>query len=188
MGVLGPDAMTIATTSTISDVLEEIRHRPAASAGFTTALVGAAAAALGQAVVGISGGPNERLGEIVLGLKALADDDANALQKLLDLRAQGREPEGWEALQIGPVAIADLACEGAERLQAFRPQVIDHVHDDLEFAVVLLAAAARSAMLIVESNLRQWRSAELHAKFGPEVERLAVRITALTPLEHIAWR
>src|SRR5215470_164936 len=114
------DTMTIATTSAISDVLEEIRHRSAATAGFTTALSGATAAALGQAVVGISGGPQERLGEIVLALKACADDDAAALQKLLDLRAQGREHEGWAQLQIGPVTMADLACEGAELLQAFQ--------------------------------------------------------------------
>ena len=179
--------MTISSEASLSSVLEEIRHRQSATAGFTTALAGAAAAALGQAVVGISGGPIERLGQICLALEGWADDDARALQKLLDLRTQGREQAGWELLQIGPVAIADLACEGAERLQAFRPQVIDHVRDDLEFAVVLLAAAARSAQLIVESNLRQWRAPALHARFGPEVERLGQRIAALTPIEHIAW-
>jgi hypothetical protein len=180
--------MTISTDSNLRSVLEEIRGRASATAGFTTALSGAAGAALGQACLGISGGPTERMGEIVLALEGWADDDARALQKLLDLRQQGREPEGWELLQIGPVAIADLACEGAELLQGFRPRVIDHVRDDLEFAVVLLAAAAHSAMLIVESNLRQWRSAELHAKFGPEVDRLSQRIAGLTPIEHIAWR
>jgi hypothetical protein len=180
--------MTISTVSSLSSVLEEIGHHSAAAAGFTTGLAGAAAAALGQAVLGISGASSERLGQIMLELKRRADDDANALQNLLDLRQQGREPEGWQLLQIGPVAMADLACEGAELLQAFRPQVINHVHDDLEFAVVLLTAVARAAMLIAESNLRQWRSPELHAKFGPEVDRLARRIAGLSPIEHIAWR
>jgi hypothetical protein len=180
--------MTISSEAPLRSVLEEIRNRTTATAGFTTALAGAAAAALGQACVGISGGQTGRLGQIVLTLEGWADDDASALQKLLDLRKQGREQDGWELLQIGPVAMADLACEGAELLQAFRPRVIQHVRDDLEFAVVLLTAAARSAMLIVESNLRQWRSPELHAKFGPEVDRLALRIAALTPIEHIAWR
>jgi hypothetical protein len=180
--------MTISTHSPIDSVLEEIRNRGAATAGFTTALAGAAAAALGQACLGISGGPMERMGQIVQALEGWADDDASALQKLLDLRQQGREQEGWELLQIGPVAVADLACEGAELLQAFRPRVIDHVRDDLEFALVLLAAAARSAMLIVESNLRQWRAPALHARFGPEVDRLSQRIAALTPVEHITWR
>ena len=52
--------------------------------------------------------------------------------------------------------MADLACEGAELLQAFRPQVLDRVRDVLEFALLLLAAAARVAGLILESNLRQW--------------------------------
>ena len=180
--------MTISTESSLRSVLEEIRNRGTATAGFTTALSGAAAAALGQACLGISGGPTERLGQIVHALEGWADDDASALQKLLDLRQQGREQEGWELLQIGPAAMAGLACEGAELLQTFRPQVINHVRDDLEFAVVLLAAAARSAMLILESNLRQWRSPALHARFGPEVDRLSQRIAALTPIEHIAWR
>jgi formiminotetrahydrofolate cyclodeaminase len=180
--------MTISSKAPLGSVLDEIRQRRAASAGFTTALNGAAAAALGQAVLGISGGPTERMAEIVLALKGWADDDATALQKLLDLRAQGRETEGWELLQIGPTAMADLACEAAELLQAYRPQVIDHVRDDLEFAVVMLTGAARSAQLIVESNLRQWRTPALHAKFGPEVDRLAQRIGALSPVERIAWR
>ena len=180
--------MTISTETPIRDVLEEIRNRRTATAGFTTALSGAAAAALGQACVGISDGPTERLGQIVLALEGWADDDANALLKLLDLRQQGREPEGWELLQIGPVAMADLACEAAELLQAFRPRVIDHVHDDLEFAIVMLTAAARSAVLIVESNLRQWRTPELHAKFGAEVERLTQRLAGLSPVEHLTWR
>jgi len=180
--------MTISSQASLDSVLEEIRHRPSATAGFTTALAGAAAAALGQACLGISGGPTERMGQMVLALKGWADDDATALQKLLDLRALGREPEGWELMEIGPVAIADLACEAAELLQAFRPRVVDHVRDDLEFAVVLLTATARSAMLILESNLRQWRAPELHAKFAPEDERLARRIAALAPIERIAWR
>ena len=180
--------MTISTESSIRGVLDEIRARRAATAGFTTALSGAAAAALGQACVGISDGPTERLGQIVLALEGWADDDASALQKLLELRQQGREHEGWELLQIGPVAMADLACEAAELLQVFRPRVIDHVHDDLEFAIVMLTAAARSAMLIVESNLRQWRTPALHAKFGAEVERLTGRLAALSPVEHLAWR
>ena len=180
--------MTISTEVPIRAVLEEIRNRGAATAGFTTGLSGAAAAALGQACLGISGGPTERLGQIVQTLEGWADDDASALQKLLDLRQQGREQEGWELLQIGPVAMADLACEAAELLQAFRPRVIDHVRDDLEFALVLLAAAARTAMLIVESNLRQWRSPALRARFGPEVDRLSQRIAALTPVEHITWQ
>ena len=84
--------------------------------------------------------------------------------------------------------MADLACEAAEILQGYRPHVTDHVKDDLEFSLVLLTAAARSALLILESNLRQWRAPALAAKFGPESERLAARIAALTPIARIAWR
>ena len=179
--------MTISTAAPLISVLDEIRHSSHASAGFTTALCGAAAAALGQACLGISGGQTDRLGLIVVGLVGWADNDANALARLIALREQGRAEEGWELLQEGPLAMAHLACEGAELLQAFRPQVVDRVRDDLEFAVVLLAAAARAAMLILESNLRQWRSPALHAKVGPQADRLAQRVSALAPVEHIAW-
>jgi formiminotetrahydrofolate cyclodeaminase len=180
--------VTISTQTALRPVLDEIRQRSHATAGFTTGLAGAAAAALGQACVGISGGSTHRLGELVIALENLADDDANALSRLLALREQGREEAGWEALEAVPAAMADLACEAAELLQDFRPQVADEVRDDLEFAVVLLSAAARSALLIVESNLRQWRAPALHARFGPQVDRLARRLAALTPIEHIAWK
>ncbi|MBM4425249.1 MAG: cyclodeaminase/cyclohydrolase family protein [Chloroflexi bacterium] len=178
--------MTISTHTALRPVLDEIRHRNHATAGFTTGLAGAAAA-LGQACVGISGGSTVRLGELVIALQNVADDDANALGRLLVLREQGREEEGWEALEAIPAAMADLACEAAELLQGFRPQVVNQVADDLEFAIVLLSAAAHSSLLIVESNLRHWRAPALHAKFGPEVERLSNRIAALTPVDHIVW-
>ncbi len=180
--------MTIATQAPIRDVLDEIRRHTHASAGFSTALVGAAGAALGQAVLGIGGGPTARLDEIVVALQDLADDDINALGRLVALREQGREAEAWEILVASPLAMGDLACEAAEILQHFRPRIVDHVKDDLEFAVVLLAGAARAGLLVVESNLRQWRAPALHAKFAPEVERLSRRIAALTPIEHIAWQ
>lgn len=187
--------MRIATGAPINEVLEAIRHRDHATAGFTTALAGAAAAALGQAVMGISLDPasapaaaHARLGEIVQALAALADEDAGALSQLLAAREAGDESQAWAALLRAPAEMSSLMCEAAERLQAFRPQVVEPVRDDMEFAIVLLAAAARSALLIVESNLRQWRSPDLHARFGPETERLAQRVAALSPIERIAWR
>ena len=187
--------MTVSTRNSLRAALDEIRHSSHATAGFTTALAGAAAAALGQACVGISlqtgAGSHPvhaRLGAIVTGLEDWADDDAGALATLIAFREQGREEAGWEALMAGPVAIADLACEAAELLLGFRPSVVDHVRDDMEFAVGLLNAAARSALLIVESNLRQWRASALHARYGPETERLSRRIEAIQPVAHVAWR
>ncbi len=180
--------MTISTLAPIRDVLDEIRRHAHASAGFSTALVGATGASLGQAVLGIAGGPTARLAEIVVAVRDLADDDINALGRLVALREQGREEEAWESLLASPLAMGDLACEAAEILQQYRPRIVDHVKDDLEFAVVLLTGAARAGLLVVESNLRQWRAPALHAKFRPEVERLSRRIAALTPVEHIAWK
>lgn len=180
--------MSISTQAPIRATLDAIRHDAHAAAGFATGLSGAAGAALGQAVLGISGVPSARLAEIVPALQTLADDDIHALDLLVRMRALGREEEGWEALVASPLQMGDLACEAAEILQAHRPQAAGRVRDDLEFSVVLLAAAARSALLIAESNLRQWRAPALHARFGPESERLALRIAALTPIERIAWR
>lgn len=180
--------MTISTQASIRDVLDAIRTDAHAAAGFSTGLSGAAGAALGQAVLDISGVPHDRLAEIVPALEALADEDIGALGLLVRLREQGREEDAWAALVASPVQMGDLACEAAEILQASRPQVSGRVSDDLEFSVVLLTAAARAALLIAESNLRQWRAPALHARFGPETERLARRIAALTPIERIAWR
>lgn len=180
--------MAISTQAPLRAVLDEIRHHSHAAAGFSTALAGATGGALGQAVLGISGSPTTRLAEIVLALEALADEDINALGRLVALRKQGREADGWEALVAAPLQMGDLACEAGEILQANRSQIAEHVKDDLEFSLVLLAAAARSALLIVESNLRQWRAPALPARFGPESERLARRIAALSPIERLAWR
>jgi hypothetical protein len=180
--------MAISTQAPIRAVLDDVGHHSHASAGFTTALVGATGGALGQAVLGISGAPTSRLSAIVPALESLADDDIHALDRLVTLRAQGREAEGWEALVAMPLQMGELACEAAEILQANRAHVAEHVKDDLEFSIVLVAAAARSALLIVESNLRQWRAPALHARFGPESERLAHRIAALSPIERLAWR
>lgn len=180
--------MKISTQAPIRAVLDDIRHHSHASAGFSTGLAGATGAALGQAVLGISGVPSVRLAAIVPALQALADDDIKALDLLVEKREQGREEEAWEALVATPLQMGNLACEAAEILQAQRPQVAGHVRDDLEFSVVLVTAAARSALLIAESNLRQWRAPALHARFGPESERLALRIAALTPIERIAWQ
>jgi len=180
--------MTISTQVALRPVLDEVRQRNHATAGFTTGLVGAAASALGQAVVGISDGATARMGELVIALETLADEDANALSQMLALREEGREEEGWEAMVLVPAAMSDAACEAAELLQAFRPKVVEEVRDDLEFAHVMLVAAARSALMIVESNLRHWRSPALHNKFGPEVERLSRRIAALASVDHIVWK
>lgn len=180
--------MDISTTAPIRSVLDSIRHHSHAAAGFSTGLVGAASASLGQAVLGISGGSRSRLAEIVVALEDMADEDVGALDRLVALRDQGREGEGWESLMASPAAMADLACEAAEILEGFRPQVIDKVRDDMEFAIVMLTAAARSALLILESNLRQWRDPVLAAKFGPVSDRLAGRVAALKPMDRIAWR
>lgn len=180
--------MTISSSASLDSILDEIRRHDHATAGFTIASTGALAAGLGQACVGISHGDTSRLAAVALGLRDLGDEDATALSRMIALRDEGQAEEGYAILIAVPMKMADLACEAAEELQRFRPRVEDHVRDDMEFALHLLAASARASLMLIESNLRQWRMPALHAKYGPETERLAQRIAALSPVERIAWR
>ncbi len=52
--------------------------------------------------------------------------------------------------------IGQLAINGAKILKDFRPLVFEDVQEDLEIAIGSLAGAVRSAMLLLDKNLRQW--------------------------------
>lgn len=187
--------MTITTQVPVRESLDEIAGREHATAGYVIGLAGASATALAQGCARASQAAgvaaedvHARLEEIRAALLRWADEDAEALGKMIALREQGREAEGWAALMEGPVAMADLACDGAEVVQHFRPRVAASVRDDLEFSVLLLAAAARAALLLLQSNLRQYRRPEIHNAYGQQAERLQARLSALRPVDCIAWR
>ena len=81
--------------------------------------------------------------------------------------------------------MADLAVEAAQAMQAFRAHVCERSHDDLEFALTLMAGVARSAMQLLDSNLRIWPQPELLAAFEPHIDRLLRAIGALEPVARI---
>ena len=70
-------------------------------------------------------------------------------------------------------------------MQAFRAHVGEHARDDLEFALTLMAGAARAAMLLLDSNLRIWPLPALSARYEPHVTRLANAVAVLRPVARI---
>ena len=115
----------------------------------------------------------------------LADEDADAILALVAAEERGEPLSGYVLLCDGPRAMADLAVEAAQAMQAFRAHVCERSHDDLEFALTLMAGVARSAMQLLDSNLRIWPQPELLAAFEPHIVRLLNAIDALEPTARI---
>ncbi len=70
-------------------------------------------------------------------------------------------------------------------MQEFRASVCERAHDDLEFALTLMTGAARSAMQLLDSNLRIWPLPELLAEYELQVTRLLNDLAALQPVARI---
>ncbi len=159
-----------------------------AMAGATIALSAALAVALGEACVRISASLAaqnapaiaDRLHVIQQGLLDLADEDANAIARYAALRDAGDELAGQEYLCELPERVGRWAVEAAQTLQDFRPLAHERVKDDLEMAITLLGGSARTAMLLLDSNLRIWPQPALIAKFEPLRAALEQAIAALT--------
>jgi hypothetical protein len=167
-------------------------------AGATIALSAALAAALGQATAngsladGAVGGASDAahnlqtaLADARLRLQAIADEDARAITQFVEMRNRGQALKGYELLCDGPREIADLAISAAQAMQTYRPHVCERTQDDLEFAITLMAGAARAAVQLLDSNLRIWPLPELLAGYGPHVTRLESAITHLQPVASI---
>ena len=172
-------------------------------AGAVIALGGALTAALGQATAngtlaeGASGDAaaseaataarqmQRQLSELRARFLALANQDATAIGEFVRLRETGQALRGYELLCDGPRDMAELAVQAAGLMQGFRSFVCERTHDDLEFAVTLMCGVARSAMQLLDSNLRIWPLPELIAKYDLVVTELAAQIDALKPVRRI---
>lgn len=115
----------------------------------------------------------------------LAEADANAILEFVALEERGEPLAGYALLCDGPRAMADLALESAQAMQAFRQHVCERSRDDLEFALTLMTGVARAALQLLDSNLRIWPLPDLLAVYEPHVTRLLHAIDALTPLRRI---
>lgn len=115
----------------------------------------------------------------------LADADAAAILEFVALEERGEPLAGYALLCDGPRAMADLALEAAQALQAFRAHVCERSRDDLEFALTLMTGVARAAVQLLDSNLRIWPLRDLLAIYEPHVTRLLQEIDALAPVRRI---
>ena len=111
--------------------------------------------------------------------------DATAIARFVELREAGRMLEGQQLLCQAPLTVGQLAVSSAEICQTFRPHVHERVRDDLEMSISLLSAAARAALLLLDSNLRIWPDPPLQAEFSPAQQELAEAIDSLTPKTRI---
>lgn len=109
----------------------------------------------------------------------LADQDANAILEFVALEEQGEMLAGYALLCDGPRDMAAAAIEAALAMQHFRAFVGERSRDDLEFALTLMSGAARSAVLLLDSNLRIWPQPELHAVYEPAFARLLAELSTL---------
>jgi formiminotetrahydrofolate cyclodeaminase len=190
--------MTNITDQQTQEMIDSIATAEHCQAGAVIALSAALAAALAQATANgtLAQGANaeaevaaqqmqRQLSELRTKFLALANQDATAIGEFVRLRERGQALQGYELLCDGPRDMADLALLSAGLMQNFRPFVCEQTHDDLEFAITLMCGVAQSAMLLLDSNLRIWPFAELHAKYNLKITELAAQIEALAPARRI---
>lgn len=186
------------STMTVQAAVARIGDHDHCQAGGTIGLSGALAAALGQATANATLADKHTAAQAVAArdmqatmarlradLLRTADADANAILEFIALEERGEPLAGYALLCRSPQQMADLALEAAQAMVTFRAHVCERSHDDLEFALTLMAGVARAAMQLLDSNLRIWPLPDLLAEFEPHISQLAGDIDTLSPLSRI---
>lgn len=189
---------TLISTMTVQAAVTRIGDHDHCQAGGTIGVSGALAAALAQATANATraeqpSAAQDAAAQVLQAAMArsraaflrLADQDANAILEFVALEERGEPLAGYALLCRGPQQMADLALESARAIQSFRLLVCERSHDDLEFALTLMAGVARAAVQLLDSNLRIWPLPELLAEFDPPVHRLLGEIDALQAVSRI---
>lgn len=189
---------TLISTMTVQAAVTRIGDHDHCQAGGTIGVSGALAAALAQATANATRAEQpstaqDAAAQVLQAAMArsravflrLADQDANAILEFVAIEERGEPLAGYALLCRGPQQMADLALESVRAMQSFRPLVCERSHDDLEFALTLMAGVARAAMQLLDSNLRIWPLPELLAEFDPHVHRLLGEIDALQAVSRI---
>ena len=189
---------TLLSQLTVRAAVARIGDHDHCQAGGTIGASGALAAALGQATANVTRNASPAPGQDAAAHQMqaamahsraeflrLADADANAILEFVALEERGEPLAGYALLCDGPRAMADLALAAAQAMQTFRAHVCERSHDDLEFALTLMAGVARAALQLLDSNLRIWPLPELLAEFEPHVTRQLQAIDALQPIARI---
>jgi 5'-nucleotidase / UDP-sugar diphosphatase len=184
------------TSRSLSEFVEEVSGKNHAMAGAVAAISAAQAAALGQACVSISlkrraagesdvHSPGPVLQEIQDKLLYLCSQDANSIARFVALREAGEQLTGQQLLCQIPAEVASLAIQAANHLQAFRRHADEGVRDDLEMSINLLSGAARTALLLLDSNLRIWPDSALLEQYDPIAASLAEAVEQIKVLKRI---
>jgi formiminotetrahydrofolate cyclodeaminase len=158
------------TRWSIDEFLDRTANRsPTPGGGSVTALVAAAACALGRMVVAYSipaggdgpthsavGALGQRLQTSDQLLRALVTKDAEAYAKLRAASKQARPAEYEQALLQAvalPMEVAAIAAQTLEALNQNQAQLNRRLRSDLGIAATLLDAAAQAAKFTVVTNL-----------------------------------
>jgi formiminotetrahydrofolate cyclodeaminase len=184
------------STQTIKQFINEVSSQNHAMAGAVTAISAAQALALGQACLHITkdidketeidaDARSKEIAAIKNELLQWCQQDADAIAEFAALRDAGKEQTGKRLLCEAPAAVCRITVQAAEILQDFRPAVHERVRDDMEMSITLLAGAAKSAMLLLDSNLRIWPEKELLDEFEPILAELLAKMEALSPVERL---
>lgn len=180
----------------IKEFVENVSNADHAMAGAVIAVSGAQAVALGLACAKITKSRlrmdlpelESSLEKLILirdQLLDLSKKDAQAIKIFVALREAGQELRGKDELCELPYQVSSLCIQAGMLMQDFRQKIDERVRDDLEMSINLLAGTARSALLLLDSNLRIWQDGELLQKYEPLFTQLSLSIKQLQPLDRI---
>ncbi len=183
------------TGQTVRQFIAKVSDQHHAMTGAVIAVSAAQAAALGEACMQISldnqvdklnwGDVTARIEQMVSLKNTLiewCDRDAEAIANYIDLREAGDPLTGQRFLCESPAEIGRLSIAAAVLLQDFRSLVFKQVQDDLEMVISLLTGTARTAMMLLDQNLRTWPDNDALAAYEPILNELKEQINKLTPV------
>ncbi len=186
------------TTETVRQFIEKVSDQQVSMAGSVVANSAALAAALGEACMQISLDNQvdqldwqdvttriEQMVHIKASLIEWCDQNAAAVIDYVTLTEPADVVRLQQLLCDSSAEMGRLAFEAALLLQGFRPLVFAPVRDDLEMALNLLVAAARTTLLLLDSHLRQWPDPLLLEKYEPLLLELEAEINQLNPIERV---
>ncbi len=186
------------TEVTLRQFINDISDRYYPMAGTIIAAQAAQATALAEACMQISLDQQvdklnwqdvteriEQMAHLKNTLLEWCNQDAAAIAEFMGRPEADDKAALQRTLCDSPSEVGQLAVAAAKILEDFRPQVYDQIRDDLEIALQLLAHAARSAMLVLDSNLRLWPEESLLAEYEPRRAELETKIDALSPVSRV---
>jgi hypothetical protein len=185
------------TEKTFRQIIDEISDQHHPMTGTVIAAQAAQAAALAEACMQISldnqvdklnwQDVTTRIGQMAHVKDTLLEWCNQHTSQMADYMARSKHNAELSSRQMlcdHSAEIGSLSLQAATLLQAFRPLVFEQVSDDLEMALNLLTSTAKTATLLLESNIRRWPDQALK-EYEPIRTNLEEGIHQLTPLNRI---